>query len=142
MRSALSQMNTWPELRDAYQQQIVRPRRELARSIVRRGIAEGVLRDDLDVELLCEIVIGPILLRTVLWDEAPLDDPLLPEQMVDAVLGGVAARPPTAGPAAAGPAPESAPTESAGAAAGPAAELVAESVAGPVPAEPSGRRSR
>ncbi|WP_431678272.1 TetR/AcrR family transcriptional regulator [Kitasatospora sp. KL5] len=93
LKSALSQMNTWPELRQAYQEQVVRPRRELARAIVRRGIDEGVLRADLDVELVCEIVIGPILLRTVLWDEAPLDDPELAEQMVDAVLNGVGAQP-------------------------------------------------
>ncbi|MFD9123978.1 TetR/AcrR family transcriptional regulator, partial [Kitasatospora sp. NPDC059571] len=93
LKSALSQMNAWPELRDAYQERVVKPRRELARTIIRRGIAEGVLRDDLDVELVCEVVIGPILLRSVLWDEAPLDDPKLAEQMVDAVLTGVGARP-------------------------------------------------
>ncbi|GAA4996867.1 TetR/AcrR family transcriptional regulator [Kitasatospora paranensis] len=93
LKSALSQMNAWPELRDAYQERVVRPRRELARTIIRRGIDEGVLRDDLDVELLCEIVMGPILLRSVLWEEAPLDDPGLAEQMVDAVLSGVGAQP-------------------------------------------------
>ncbi|MEV6209783.1 TetR/AcrR family transcriptional regulator [Kitasatospora sp. NPDC051914] len=93
LKSALSQMNTWPELRQAYQEQVVGPRRELARAIVRRGIEEGVLRADLDVELVCEIITGPILLRTVLWDEAPLDDPKLAEQMVDAVLNGVGAQP-------------------------------------------------
>ncbi|MCU7825116.1 TetR/AcrR family transcriptional regulator [Kitasatospora sp. DSM 101779] len=93
LKSALSQMNAWPELREAYQEQVVKPRRELARAIVRRGVDEGVLRSDLDVELVCEIVIGPILLRSVLWDEAPLDDPDLAEQMVDAVLNGVGAQP-------------------------------------------------
>jgi hypothetical protein len=86
-------MNAWPELREAYQEQVVKPRRELARAIVRRGVDEGVLRSDLDVEVVCEIVIGPILLRSVLWDEAPLDDPDLAEQMVDAVLNGVGAQP-------------------------------------------------
>ncbi|GAA1104181.1 MULTISPECIES: TetR/AcrR family transcriptional regulator [Kitasatospora] len=93
LKSALSQMNAWPELREAYQEQVVKPRRELARAIVRRGVDEGVLRSDLDVELVCEIIIGPILLRSVLWDEAPLDDPDLAEQMVDAVLNGVGAQP-------------------------------------------------
>ncbi|WP_043174233.1 TetR/AcrR family transcriptional regulator [Streptomyces sp. NRRL B-24484] len=93
LKSALSQMNAWPELREAYQEQVVKPRRELARAIVRRGVDEGVLRSDIDVELVCEIIIGPILLRSVLWDEAPLDDPDLAEQMVDAVLNGVGAQP-------------------------------------------------
>ncbi|MEW1908850.1 TetR/AcrR family transcriptional regulator [Kitasatospora sp. NPDC085895] len=93
LKSALSQMNAWPELRETYQEQVVKPRRELARAIVRRGVDEGVLRSDLDVELVCEIIIGPILLRSVLWDEAPLDDPDLAEQMVDAVLNGVGAQP-------------------------------------------------
>ncbi|MFJ1702150.1 TetR/AcrR family transcriptional regulator [Kitasatospora sp. NPDC088346] len=93
LKSALGQMNDWPELRATYQERVVKPRRELVRTIVRRGIDEGVLRADLDMELVCEVVIGPILLRSILWDDAPLDDPDLARQMIDAVLNGVGAGP-------------------------------------------------
>lgn len=50
----------------------------------------GELRADLDEELLGDLLIGPILARSVLWDDSDLDDPQLAERMVDALLGGVA----------------------------------------------------
>lgn len=93
LTAALGQLHSRPELRALYQERIIRPRRELAQQIIRRGVEEGVLRDDLDLELLTELVIGPILVRATLWEDAPLDDATLAERMVDAVLAGVAARP-------------------------------------------------
>ncbi|GAA2226536.1 MULTISPECIES: TetR/AcrR family transcriptional regulator [Kitasatospora] len=103
LKTALGQLNNWPELRSMYQEQVIEPRRELVRQVVRRGVAEGVIRSDLDTDLLSEVVMGPILLRTVFWEDAPLDDPALAEQLVDAVLNGIAAPAPTAAPAAAAP---------------------------------------
>lgn len=86
-------MNAWPELKHVYHERVVRPRREMIMEIVRRAVAAGELRADLDAELLCELLIGPILVRTILWDDSPLDDPDLPRQMVDAVLQGIGAVP-------------------------------------------------
>ncbi|MFJ8041132.1 TetR/AcrR family transcriptional regulator [Kitasatospora sp. NPDC096147] len=103
LRSALGQLESWPELRALYKDRIVRPRRELARQIIQRGVDQGVLRSDLEPELLAEILMGPILVRTLLWEESPLDDELLAERMVDAVLQGVAARPASASAASAVP---------------------------------------
>ncbi|WP_371481953.1 TetR/AcrR family transcriptional regulator [Kitasatospora sp. NBC_00315] len=95
LKAALGQMSSWPELHAAYRQRVILPRRELLRSVVRRGIAEGELRADIGEDLLAEILLGPILVRTVLWDDSDLSDPGLAEQMVDALLVGVAAdRPP------------------------------------------------
>ncbi|WP_344465436.1 TetR/AcrR family transcriptional regulator [Kitasatospora kazusensis] len=94
LKAALGQMSAWPELKAAYQEQVIKPRRERARELVRRGVAEGLLRSDLDLELLVEVVLGPILVRTVLWDDTALDDPDLAERMVDAVLLGVGTAPP------------------------------------------------
>ncbi|OKJ10229.1 TetR/AcrR family transcriptional regulator [Kitasatospora sp. CB01950] len=92
VKSALGQMNSWPELKQTYHERVVHPRRELIRQIVRRGVEAGELRSDLDIELLCEMLIGPILLRTVLWDDAPLEDPDLARRMVAAAFEGLAAR--------------------------------------------------
>ncbi|AUG76925.1 TetR family transcriptional regulator [Kitasatospora sp. MMS16-BH015] len=89
LKAALGQMHSWPELHQAYHERVIKPRRELARSIIQRGVEEGVLRADIPLDVLIEIVMGPMLLRTVLWEDAPLDDPTLPEQMVDALLKGV-----------------------------------------------------
>ncbi|MER5868005.1 TetR/AcrR family transcriptional regulator [Kitasatospora sp. NPDC002040] len=93
LKTALGQLDSWPELRVLYKEKVIKPRRELARQIIRRGVEEGVLRDDLDVDLLTEMVVGPILIRTVLWEDAPLDDEGLAERMVDAVLTGAGVRP-------------------------------------------------
>jgi AcrR family transcriptional regulator len=93
LKAALGEMHAWPELRAMYHEQVIVPRREQVRQIVRRGVAQGVLRADLDVELMAGILMGPILVRTVLWEEAPLDDPALADQMVDAVLRGIGVGP-------------------------------------------------
>jgi AcrR family transcriptional regulator len=91
LKAALGQLNSWPELRAMYRERVIEPRCELVRQVIRRGVAEGVIRSDLDTDLLLEVVMGPILLRTVFWEEAPLDDPALAEQLVDTVLNGIGA---------------------------------------------------
>ncbi|MFG2820381.1 TetR/AcrR family transcriptional regulator [Kitasatospora sp. NPDC048365] len=93
VKSALGQMGAWPELKATYHERVIKPRRELIRMVVRRGVAEGELRSDVDVELLCELILGPILVRSVLWDDAPLDDPDLARAMIDTVLQGIGTRP-------------------------------------------------
>ncbi|MFF1872228.1 TetR/AcrR family transcriptional regulator [Streptomyces sp. CB03911] len=96
LKAALGQMSSWPELHAAYKKRVLQPRRELLRSIIRRGMAQGELRADLDEDLLAEILLGPILVRTVLWDDSDLSDPRLAETMVDVLLAGVAAPGPAA----------------------------------------------
>ncbi|WP_406113872.1 TetR/AcrR family transcriptional regulator [Kitasatospora purpeofusca] len=90
LKAALGQMHSWPELHAAYRERVIAPRRDAARQVIRRGVAGGELRADLDEELLGDLLIGPILARSVLWDDSDLDDPQLAERMVDALLGGVA----------------------------------------------------
>ena len=60
-----------PELAAAVDERIVGPRRAVARAIVERGIAAGVLRDDLDVELVLDLLFGPVAVR-LLNRRAPL----------------------------------------------------------------------
>ncbi|MGW4894486.1 TetR/AcrR family transcriptional regulator [Kitasatospora sp. NPDC004240] len=93
LKVALGQMHQWPELHAAYKERAIRPRRRLLQGVVERGIATGELRGDLDAELLGDLLLGPILTRSVLWDESDLDDPELPATMVDALLTGLAAPP-------------------------------------------------
>ncbi|MED7953542.1 MULTISPECIES: TetR/AcrR family transcriptional regulator [unclassified Streptomyces] len=89
LKVALGQMQSWPELHTAYRERVIGPRRELARQVVRRGVADGLLRSDLDEELLGDMLLGPILARSILWDDSDLEDPELAVRMVDAVLEGL-----------------------------------------------------
>ncbi|MFD9593050.1 TetR/AcrR family transcriptional regulator [Kitasatospora sp. NPDC059973] len=90
LKAALSQMHSWPELHAAYRERVIGPRRVMARDLIRRGVAEGVLRGDLGEELLADLLIGPILTRSILWEESDLDDPGLATTMIDAMLQGLA----------------------------------------------------
>lgn len=73
-------------------QEIVEQRREVVRSVLRRGVRTGELRDDLDIELTTALLIGPVLIQKTLRWHPGLDDATLPERVVDAVLAGIAAR--------------------------------------------------
>lgn len=81
-----------PELKRRYLETVVEPRREVVREVLRRGIANGELRADLDVELALGLVTAPMLLRvTVLAAEGTGPVPGdLPERLVDLVLEGLA----------------------------------------------------
>ncbi|MEV6973323.1 TetR/AcrR family transcriptional regulator [Kitasatospora sp. NPDC093806] len=90
LKAALFQVHSSPELHAAYRERVIVPRRQAARELIRRGVAEGELRGDLDEEILGDLLIGPILTRSILWDGSDLDDPRLPVTMVDALLQGLA----------------------------------------------------
>ncbi|MET8509604.1 TetR/AcrR family transcriptional regulator [Streptomyces sp. NPDC015232] len=91
LHAVFSQMQLYPKLWDAYHQCVIEPRRRMGMEAVRRGIERGELRSDLDPELVNDLFVGPVLVRTVLRPGASLE-PGLPEQVVDAVLTGL--RPP------------------------------------------------
>ncbi|PYC68537.1 TetR family transcriptional regulator [Micromonospora arborensis] len=73
-------------------QSIISPRRQLMREVLRRGIDEGVLRADIDVEVTMALLTGPMLIQRVLQWNPDLDEQTLPVQVVDAVLEGIRVR--------------------------------------------------
>ncbi|MET8092689.1 TetR/AcrR family transcriptional regulator [Micromonospora sp. NPDC005220] len=73
-------------------QNIIAPRRQLMREVLRRGIDEGVLRPDIDIEVTMALLTGPMLIQRVLQWNPDLDERTLPERVVDAVLEGIRAR--------------------------------------------------
>jgi AcrR family transcriptional regulator len=74
-----------PELQRQYQR-IAEPRREHMRQVLRRGVAEGQLRADLDIEVAAALLNAPMIVQNVLnWNPA-LDTAKLPEQIVDALM--------------------------------------------------------
>jgi AcrR family transcriptional regulator len=80
-----------PELLGLYQQ-LIEPRRERTREILRRGIDSGELRPDLDIELTTLMITGPVLLQRWFHWNPNVDDDTLPENVIDALMAGIANR--------------------------------------------------
>ncbi|MFV0130172.1 TetR/AcrR family transcriptional regulator [Streptomyces sp. HMX112] len=89
--SVFAQMRSHPRLWEAYRATVIQPRHRMAVEVLRRGVENGEIRADLDIEFLNDLFMGPLLVRTVIRPGAPLEDDL-PARIVDAVLAGV--RPP------------------------------------------------
>jgi AcrR family transcriptional regulator len=70
---------------------VVEPRREVMRDILRRGIADGELRADLNVELTLLMLSGPSMMHGLFGADAGVTDEALPEALVDALLRGATA---------------------------------------------------
>jgi AcrR family transcriptional regulator len=69
-------------------QGVIEPRRNVMRGVLRRGIAGGELRADLDVELTLLMLSGPTLAQNILRWNPNLPDEEFAERLVDAVLRG------------------------------------------------------
>ncbi|WP_328870886.1 TetR/AcrR family transcriptional regulator [Streptomyces sp. NBC_00287] len=82
------QMKSSPKIWAAYHNLVVAPRRRLGVEVLRRGQRNGELREDVDVELLNDLFVGPMLLRSVMRPDADLPDGLS-EQIVDTLLEGL-----------------------------------------------------
>ncbi|MFF7649569.1 TetR/AcrR family transcriptional regulator [Streptomyces sp. NPDC007983] len=91
MRSVLAQAQAHRELWRAYEESVIEVRREMLRSVLRRGIAGGEIRADTDPELLADLFTGPMLSRAILHERRELPEGLA-ERIVDTVLEGVSAR--------------------------------------------------
>ena len=80
----------YPRLMARYVETVVEPRREVVRGVLRRGVASGELRPDLAVEAALFRLIGAVLGRGRYEQQAI--PPGYPEQVVDELLQGLAAR--------------------------------------------------
>lgn len=73
-------------------QEMVEPRRQLLREVLRRGIALGEIRADLDIELAVSLLTAPLIMQRVLRANPHLDERDLPTRLVDMVIAGIAPR--------------------------------------------------
>lgn len=83
-----AQMKSSPKIWAAYHKTAIEPRRRMGAEVLRRGQENGELRADLDLELLNDMFVGPMLVRAILRPEADLSEEL-PERIVDALLAGL-----------------------------------------------------
>ena len=78
----------YPRLVARYKEQVVEPRRELVRSVLRRGIEAGELRADIDVEVAMLMLTGAVMARGK-HDPTPAA-PGFVDRAVDELLRGIA----------------------------------------------------
>ncbi|WP_328722064.1 TetR/AcrR family transcriptional regulator [Streptomyces sp. NBC_00247] len=97
LHNVFAQMKSHPRLWTEYQDTVIAPRRAAMVEAVRRAVDAGELRDDLDVELMDDLFIGAMLVRTLHRRDAPLPDDLV-DRVMDALMQGLG---PTPGAAAA-----------------------------------------
>ncbi|MET7284832.1 TetR/AcrR family transcriptional regulator [Streptomyces sp. NPDC005573] len=88
MHNIYAQMKSSPKLWAAYECTVIEPRRELGYEVLRRGQRGGELRDDVDLELINDIVVGPMIVRAFMRPEAELPEGLS-GRIVDTVLEGL-----------------------------------------------------
>ncbi|MEV8312807.1 TetR/AcrR family transcriptional regulator [Streptomyces sp. NPDC059900] len=88
LHNVFAQMKSLPKLWEAYHSTVVEPQRRVMREVLRRGVENGELRADVDIVLVNDLFVGPMLVRTILRSDAPLHEGL-PEQIVDTVLEGL-----------------------------------------------------
>ncbi|MDX6245539.1 MAG: hypothetical protein QOE76_3262 [Frankiales bacterium] len=86
MQGLVSELATNEDLSRAFRERVVALRVGEVRKIVQRGIERGELRPDTDVDLLHELLFGPVYYRLFLSGGAL--DRKLPAKIVDAVLPG------------------------------------------------------
>jgi AcrR family transcriptional regulator len=91
MGMVAGEMRQHPELHRRYHEVVVEKRRDLLRGLLQRGVDSGELRSDLPIDVLMDLVSGPILVRKLVRQDASLE-PELPGQIADALLGGIRAR--------------------------------------------------
>ena len=72
-----------PELAEAHRSFVAQRRAEAA-DVVHRGVARGEIRSDADVDLVVDLVAGPLFYK-ILINADPLDDEYV-DRLVDAVL--------------------------------------------------------
>ncbi|MEU2158613.1 TetR/AcrR family transcriptional regulator [Streptomyces sp. NPDC019396] len=88
LHNVLAQMKSHPKLWAAYVATVIDPRRVTVLEILRRGIEGGEIRDDVDIDLINDLIVGPMLVRAVMRPDAPLPGDLA-ERIVGAVLDGL-----------------------------------------------------
>ncbi|MFE0188857.1 TetR/AcrR family transcriptional regulator [Streptomyces sp. NPDC058989] len=88
LRTLVSHVQAQPELWAEYHDTVVRARHEALLGVLRRGVANGEIRADRDLETVADLFVGPMLARAMLHEHKELPEGLA-EDIVDMVLEGV-----------------------------------------------------
>ena len=81
-----------PELMRRYREQVIDPRRRRFLSVLQRGVDEGLVRPDVDLDHAVDLIVGPMAYRNLIRTD-PAPGPDLAARIVDDVLVALAPRP-------------------------------------------------
>ena len=84
-----------PELMRNYRRQVLAPRRAAFVAALQRGVDEGLVRADVDLEYAVDLLVGPMAYRNLIRNDPP-PGPELAARVVDDVLVALAPRSATA----------------------------------------------
>ena len=80
----------YPRLMARYRDTVIEPRREVIRSVLRRGVVTGELRGDADIDAALFMLTGSVLTRSR-YGDVPVE-PGYAGRVVDELLSGIGAR--------------------------------------------------
>lgn len=89
--SVMGGAERYPELMSRFTREVVEPRRDIVRMVLRRGMDTGELRADLDVEVTLWMFMGALAHRARAFGVGPVPADF-PGRVVDALMAGIAAR--------------------------------------------------
>lgn len=90
IRGLVPMLGEEPALAEEFRATLVELRRREMAAVVERGLRRGDLREDAPLELVGELLIGPLFWRLLMTGEPLGED--FPERLVDGVLAGLGPR--------------------------------------------------
>lgn len=88
----MAEASDHPELHAIFITYLVEPRRRALISILHRAIERGEVREDLDLDLVVDMLAGPLLYRAMLVGTQPETDDERPREVLTLLLEGLARR--------------------------------------------------
>jgi AcrR family transcriptional regulator len=88
MRRLAADGNVRPELFRQFRDRLVAPRQAVLRSVLQRGISEGLIRPDVDLQWAIDMLVAPVILAVMAQKERV--SPRQVQFTVDTVLRGLA----------------------------------------------------
>lgn len=91
MPKLAAERSAHPELFAAYSQRVVEPTRRHAAELLRRAVASGELAADVDVDLVVDMLVGPVVYRQYMSGDREVSGTRI-GRIVDVLLDGIRAR--------------------------------------------------
>ncbi len=92
LRALNAEADAFPELHRRYFDEIVAPRRDAMNQALRRGVASGEIRPDVDVDLLSDVLVSPVLARMASGSTEDLDPAQTSQSIAALVFAGARPR--------------------------------------------------
>jgi AcrR family transcriptional regulator len=93
LRALNAEAEAFPLLHRRYFDEVVAPRRAAMNDALKRGVDRGEIRPDIDLDLVSELLVSPILARMASGTTEGLDPEQTSRQITDLVMAGAAAKP-------------------------------------------------